>query len=307
MHTISGNRQEIHSVPTHLHTDKTSYEQSVKPGPASSPVKSQVYVKQIDTPRNSRPRLFRVPTPKVSPRRFRPQSPAHHTERQECHAYVHEAVYRREVTIGTLKPAGQSQNECTAEYGIGKNVHRYMRDEPKTLKRRHQRAVMYFGFQYIGDDKYQRYDGREQHEPSVMPPPISKQSRKYDKKRVPQTCLAHRFERRTLQGNPQSDDEHGIEAQSNAGKPGSQAAVRFASERYNSPGYPKGRRNYRKYRELVPCLGVFLLSDSGTPCANNNTLPNIIIQMPTHCIYFHGCLTISNMQYPTVSPSETCS
>ena len=173
MQTLFCRRQLIDAVPTHLHTQKTERPQHVEQRPTATTVQAQVDIQQVYTPSDCSPCLFRVPIPKVAPSRLCPQRTAHHPQCQKCHSDIYQTVNRRKITIRPPNPTCQSKYKGATEYGVGENIDRNMRNKPKTLQRRHQRLVVYLGFEQIDHDEDQRYDGCKEEQPTVMPSAIS--------------------------------------------------------------------------------------------------------------------------------------
>ena len=175
-------------------------------------------IEHIDQPRHQGPGLLRIPAPIVPPRLLRPKHARKHAESQKCCTYIYKCIRRRQNILCTREQSGHSKDECTTKQGIRKHVHGDMRNEPRTLQRRHQRLVMNLGTRHVQNDKHRSQHRREGQDPSISPFEIRQQTGQEGEERIPQPRLPHRPHRRTLQRYPQAEDERGQHRQGSEGQ-----------------------------------------------------------------------------------------
>ena len=94
VHTCSGIGQEVHPIPAHLKQQKTDDKGDVWDGDVAFGrlAETTMDIHKIGTPCGCRPCLLGIPSPIASPCLFCPYTPRDHTEREECHTYIHQYI-----------------------------------------------------------------------------------------------------------------------------------------------------------------------------------------------------------------------
>ena len=164
-------------------------------------------IEHIDQPCHQGPCLLRIPGPVMSPCLLCPKRSRQHSESQESHTYIYKRIRCRQNILRTGHQTHHGKYESAAEQRIREHVHSDMRNEPRTLQRRHQRLVMYLRTDNVKDHEHRGQNGRERQYPSIPPHQIGQQTRKQSEERIPQSGLPHRPHRRTTQRDPKSHNE----------------------------------------------------------------------------------------------------
>ena len=207
MYAVLSRREVVHSPPAHLQAKEREDQQKAQPFARSSSHKSEMYIHHIAEPCDQSPCLLRIPAPVMAPCLFRPDRTRKHAECKERRSDIHKRICSLEHLVAGFEQSEDRHKERTAEERIREHVYGDMRNEPRTLQRRHQRLVMDFRLEDVQNYKYGGEHCRERQDPSVSPPEVSEKTRQQCKEGIPQSCLPHRLHRRTTEAYPHQHDE----------------------------------------------------------------------------------------------------
>ena len=169
MYTFLSRRKVIDTPPAHLKAHEGENQQNAESLAGTFPEKSQMYISHIAQPCNQSPCLFRIPAPVMSPSLLSPKRSGQHSESQECHTYIYKCVSSIKHIMSVRKKSRTCKEKCTSEKRVREHVDCDMRDEPRTLQRRHQCLVMYFRLKDVYQNEYSRKNSRERQYPFILP------------------------------------------------------------------------------------------------------------------------------------------
>ena len=196
-----------------------------------------------------------------------------------------------------LLPAAEEEqverHQCSStQQGVRQHIDNHMRREPGALQGRHQVLAVNLGLEKIDADEDKRQHRGKSQNPFVTPAAVNQHTRQRQEKGIPQPRLALRPQRRTLQGQPESDNETSVNQQAqNRKAQGGQTAVPPGEERACSPA-SDGREG--KPGEQIPthrATSSFL--GRGAMNRNRHKAPQSIIRMPASTKGCQGSRTSS--------------